>query len=51
MLKGSKNYEINWTLMIFIMAYLTVFIVLLGYFGCTKSQIRQGKAIFFSTKL
>ena len=37
------------TLMIFIMEYLRVFIVLLGFFGCTKSQIRHGKTIgFFS---
>lgn len=30
------------------MGYSRVFIVLLGFFGCTKSQIRQGKAIVFS---
>lgn len=36
------------TLMILIMEYLRVFIVLLGFFGCTKSQIRHGKTIVFS---
>jgi hypothetical protein len=36
------------TLMILIMEYLRVYIVLLGFFGCTKSQIRHGKTIVFS---
>lgn len=36
------------TLMILIMEYLRVFIVLFGFFGCTKSQIRHGKTIVFS---
>ena len=39
------------TLMILIMEYLRVYIVLLGFFGCTKSQIRHGKTIFFHKTL